>query len=641
MTGSLAAIGLFVLAVVLGCGAGRPLLRGVSAVSRWETALFQIPLGLGAISLAILAAGWSGHVQPIVLWAVAGAMAAAGVGISLRIAKGVRVVEVAQPALVGALSWMAPVSLVVLGLMALVGALAPPSGWEWDSLSYQLAAPKAWVLAGRIHYLPYDHHSNFPFTWNMLYLWMLSSGSVAAAKLFHWMCGLLLCGLVAVFARRHLRDGRLVAPTAALSFATLPIVVWESTTAYVDLATALFTWMSIHALVNAASDVESGREGWAGSLRWLVVSGVSMGFALGTKMTCLVFLAMGFAGIVLWQPVVRRRFEMRSLAHAMAWAGLALAVGAVWYVKTWIWTGNPVYPFFWSLFGGKFWNAENAAKYAADQASFGFGKGMAQLASAPWDITMERSLVPPGRGWVFTEYVDFGLSPFLLAFLIPLPFLLRRRDPAVVVTVLFGAGVLLSWFVLMQQTRYLLPALPGLAVAAAAAWAQANAPVRKAGTVLLGFCAIWAVVRAFDIAGSAWGVVTGAEPQDRYLARRLGPVATAQRWINENSPKDAKVLLVDEPRGFYLDRPYAWAEPNHAAGLFGWDRYASSSEMARDMTRRGYGWVLFNRANAPQDPTRVPEPWRALFYDAIASGELAPVSEFGPVVVLAFREAVP
>jgi hypothetical protein len=631
-------IGLFVLATALGLAAGRPLVRSLSAASAWERWLFQIPLGLGVLAYVVLAAGWSGFVRAPVFWGLAAAVAAIAWGISLRIPKGKSVEPLGQRQLVGALSWMAPVAFVAIGALTLIGALAPPAGWEWDSLSYQLAAPKAWVLAGRIHYLPYDHHSNFPFTWNMLYLWMLASGSIAAAKLFHWLCGLLLCAMVAVFARRHLKDGHSVGLAASLAFVSLPLVVWESTTAYVDLATALFTWMSVHALVNAADDVQAGREGWAGSLRWLMVSAVSMGFALGTKMTCLVFLAMGFVGIVLWQPVLYRRFDKRSLSHAIAWASLATAVGSVWYVKTWIWTGNPVYPFFWSIFGGKFWNAENAARYAADQAAFGFGKGIPQAFFAPWDLTMERSLVPPGRGWVFTEYVDFGLSPFLVAFLAPLLLLWRRREPAVGILVLFGLGVLASWFVLMQQTRYLLPALPGFALAAAAAWAQASPLVRRFGLGLLGVCCLWAVVRGFDIAMPAWAVVTGGESEDRYLGRRLGPISTAQQWVNNETPADSKVLLVDEPRGFWLDRPYAWAEPNHAAGLFGWETFADSADMSREMRRRGYDWVIWNRANAPQDPSQTPERWRSLFYDAMSSGELAPAAEFGPALVLRFRQ---
>jgi hypothetical protein len=204
--------------------------------------------------------------------------------------------------------------------------------------------------------------------------------------------------------------------------------------------------------------------------------------------------------------------------------------------------------------------------------------------------------------------------------------------------VLFGLGVLASWFVLMQQTRYLLPALPGFALAAAAAWAQASPLVRRFGLGLLGVCCLWAVVRGFDIAMPAWAVVTGGESEDRYLGRRLGPISTAQQWVNNETPADSKVLLVDEPRGFWLDRPYAWAEPNHAAGLFGWETFADSADMSREMRRRGYDWVIWNRANAPQDPSQTPERWRSLFYDAMSSGELAPAAEFGPALVLRFRQ---
>jgi 4-amino-4-deoxy-L-arabinose transferase-like glycosyltransferase len=102
-----------------------------------------------------------------------------------------------------------------------------------------------------------------------------------------------------------------------------------------------------------------------------------MGLALGTKHTVLGFWGLLLAGILGWHLVTTRRWAKEALPHAALWSGLSLAIAAPWYVKSWLYTGNPVYPFFFGLFGGRYWNAENAVQYAQDQAQFGIGKDAA------------------------------------------------------------------------------------------------------------------------------------------------------------------------------------------------------------------------------------------------------------------------
>ncbi|MFM7322085.1 MAG: hypothetical protein ACKO5K_11255 [Armatimonadota bacterium] len=641
MTESVVALALLLALAGLGAAAGFPLVARLPGTSRAEQLLFGVPLGLGAIAYAVLAIGWSGHARSLALWIGACVVAAAGLLWQLR---GGRLATANEPpararSLVPRWWSMGAVALLALcGCVTLIGALAPPAGWEWDSLSYHLAAPKVWLRHGRIHYLPYDHHSNFPFTWNMLYLLMLSTGKVGAAKLVHWLCAPWLAAAVWVFARRHCPSTPAAGPLAAVIVGTAPIVLWESTTAYVDLATALFVWLSVHALVNAGDEVSAGRSGWSGSLRWLAISSVAMGFALGTKMTCLAFIALGWVGIVLWHPIERGGWRRESLAHATGWATGALALGAVWYVKTWAWTGNPVYPFLYSVFGGKYWDAANAAKYAADQAAFGLGKDPASLLLAPWRATQEMGLITAARPFVFTEYVAYGLPPILLCVGVGSLLLGLRPRRELFAVLAFSFGVSAVWFFMMQQTRYLIPALPGFALVAAVLLLEAPRWFRGAGLAAVAVGAVWGLGKATEIAMPAWPVVNGSMSVDRYLARKMGPIATAERWINGNTPVDAKVALFDEPRGFWLDRDYAWAEPNHAAGLFGWERFADAEEFTRAFSERGYRWVLWNRANAPEAST---DRWRILLDDAIREGRLVPAAEFGPAIVLSMSEATP
>src|SRR5207244_3620128 len=66
-----------------------------------------------------------------------------------------------------------------------------------------------------------------------------------------------------------------------------------------------------------------------------------------------------------------------------------VVVASPWYVKSYLWTNNPVYPFLYRLFPhSKYWNERADEGYRAEQASFGRGHGVRALLDLPWDVTM-------------------------------------------------------------------------------------------------------------------------------------------------------------------------------------------------------------------------------------------------------------
>ena len=107
---------------------------------------------------------------------------------------------------------LAPVVIAIAALFALVSVLAPSDASDWDTLAYHLAVPKLWIQAGRIEFIPSIHHSNFPFTIDLLYVWGLQWGGESGAKAFqlaYLLIGALLIvrGLAllytTLFARSH------------------------------------------------------------------------------------------------------------------------------------------------------------------------------------------------------------------------------------------------------------------------------------------------------------------------------------------------------------------------------------------------------------------------------------------------------
>src|SRR5438445_4562115 len=256
----------FAVVLLAAAGCGMALLRALRAESDSPAEQFVMgaAVGLGLLAYAILAVGLLGYLRLPVLLALVLIVGAAG---ARDLATWARVVA-QRP---GEKQRGDPIATALLAYClfvaagTLVGALAPPSGDDWDSLAYHLAAPKIYLAHGRIGFIPYDSHTNFPFTMEMLYTLGLAYGGAAGAKLFHWGTGWLTALGIAAFCRRlfpvahrSLSMPPWAPPLAAALFPSIPQVQWEATTAYIDLGTTLYQFLALVALVYAVTGQPAG-----------------------------------------------------------------------------------------------------------------------------------------------------------------------------------------------------------------------------------------------------------------------------------------------------------------------------------------------------------------------------------------------
>ncbi len=554
----------------------------------------------------------------------------------------------------------------VLAACTLIAALAPPGGSEWDALSYHLTVPGTYLREGRVFYIPYDHHSNFPFLLQMLYTLMLGVKSVGGAKLCHWLCGVLLVLSVYTFARRQHpgADGKRIGQIAVLLVAASPIVLWEASIAYVDLATALFTWLSVYALVVALtppppspSEGRGGRpetgalavdavspdipilpplpsegEGGGGvrATQAFFLSAVLMGFAIGTKWTVLGFWGIVLAGIVVADVLQNRRVSAALVKRFVLWAGVSLLLALPWLLRSYLYTGNPVYPYFYSIFGGRFWGEVNAAQYATDQATLGLGKDPLFLLLAPYLM----NVAPTASE--FNEY-PFGLSFALVPLLLAAPFKPGKWSRTSIALAFFAVFGYVFWFFLVQGTRYIVPILPVLAFLAAESflgiWNAGKGFARYVGAAMLAASGVWGMYFAANVfAVPAIRVVLGAQSRSEYVASTqwMGTILPASEWINANTPKNSKVALFDVVFGFYIDRPILWANPNHSGTLLPWDDYRNADDWLSDFKRRGYTYLLTDDATTnliKSDSSAMNQSWRTYLPEAVASGKVEVVFE--------------
>ena len=232
MTESLISLLCLASLICLSYAIGSVLLRSLGFWTGFaEKIVFSVPIGAGCVSYFLLACGLLREFRPPLFYALLGAGLLASPLLIRDVVRGRRAPTepVNTPLPIVAVSVAV---LSIIGLCTLISALAPPT--QWDALSYHLAGPKTYLRAGRIFYIPYDHHTNFPFTLQMLYVLMLGVGSVGGAQLCHWLCGALLTASVYTFVVRHFAPsgrGNSIGLIAAVIVASTPMDLWEATVA--------------------------------------------------------------------------------------------------------------------------------------------------------------------------------------------------------------------------------------------------------------------------------------------------------------------------------------------------------------------------------------------------------------------------
>lgn len=581
-------------------------LPGMAGASRLERGLVAFALGLGLLAYGMLALGLLGGLYASWAFVLLLVLTALGGRSHVRMARALRA-RLRRGVHLPAWGWGIAGVFLAFALTSAVGVLTLPTPLEWDSLAYHLADPKIYIQAHRISYLPWESHSNFAFTTEMWYTLGLLWGSVPLAKCFHFACGVGTCLTLYALGRRYLTPG--VGVVAALLFASTPLVFWEAGTAYADLATTFFATLTLLAVVNAVSALPAptAAEGYRAvdghpappsPLRrpWLAVSAVLMGLTLSTKATALTTLGLLALGLLV--ALARREGMGRASPAAALWVGLALLVGAPWYVKSAVYThGNPVFPFYYTLFGGQYWNAAAAAAYDQSNAAFGMGRAPISLLLLPWNLTM--ALLPGHSPAVPLPFNNFAtplmtLSPVLLAALF-FPAFGRGTPPIIRTFGVYALGAALLWFATAQHVRYLLPVLPVLCLLTAwvlAAVLNARWGSGYALTALLSVSLLFSLWVAGQLVAGQAPAALGLVSARDYLTRR-DPVYPALEFINTHLPPQAKLVFYGNPLGFYCDRPYLWGEAGHSA-FVPYASFRSAEDLRRWLAAHGVTHILVN-----------------------------------------------
>lgn len=407
--------------------------------------------------------------------------------------------------------------IIFLGIQIFInflGAISPEL--SFDALWYHLTPAKLYVEHHQIFSFPgrLMWPANLPHLTEMYYTVALLFSNEILAKLIHFTFGLL--GMLAMFGllRRYLSLRFTL--LGVLTFYTMLIVGWQSTTAYVDLARTFFEILALDLFLRWH---ETKKESW------LWESAVMVGLAISTKILALG--SLGVFGILILLLGIEGKAG--KLGRVGKFTALSLLIVSPWFIFS-----------------------------SGQQASSGFSL-------LPNIINSLRNFVTaPFFLWQATLKPDDIISPIYLIFLPLVLIYIRKQSSSIKIAALY---FLFNLFLIPQQSnRYLLPYLPALTLVIFS--------VLEKEKIKFGWVVLLVIFAASLNTGSRvlatrkfLPYLLGKTSKSEFLSNRLnffyGNFYDVDGWFAQNIKNDDLVLVYGIHNLYYVNFPFvheSWAK---------------------------------------------------------------------------------
>ncbi len=436
---------------------------------------------------------------------------------------GFRILRKALPLPNNYLEKIAASGILVLLLAAFALSLTPEI--SKDALIYHLAVPKLYLKHHGFFFIPGNIYSNLPFQAEMLYIiGLLLKGDTLAKGINFMALPVILLGMKEVSSRIIKNDFPFV---SMFIFIMLPTAFYLSHVAYADLYSALYVLAALYLFLQWQQNPDYSK---------IILSAYFVGLAVSTKYSCILLPLLVFLGILV--KFLDSRDSKVPVLMLMLFFAITITTGAPFYLKSFLLTGNPIYPFFFDIFGGRGLDPKLADLYAGIYKYMGMGRDWLDFVLLPWNISFNAKM----------ESINFDgfISPiFLLLF--PLLFWLKKPDTSLKTLYLFSSICFIFWATSSQDIRYMIHILPIFAVLSGVALTEFSRQ-RYIMIYTITVTGICTVINSYLIMGdfikiAPFRVISGIESRDEFMLRNIS-VYKIYSFANRNLPIDAKVFLV-------------------------------------------------------------------------------------------------
>ncbi len=509
--------------------------------------------------------------------------------------------------------------IVIASLFIMV--LTPEIGK--DALSYHLAVPKLYLINHGFYFIEGNIFANYPLFGEMLYLLGLFLHNDILAKGIHFLFLIATLAGINALISMTLED-RSFFNLSALVFVTIPSVFIVSHVANNDLIVTYYAFGAVLSFINWSKAMQK---------KWLILSGLFTGLAIACKYTSLLLPFMGVLGI-LWAGRNQKLAASEAFGCLFIYLLMLIVSGCPFYIKNFLETGNPVYPFLYSLFSGTGWDVQQARYYDLFLHNLGMGREFVDYLILPWNLSINAQ--PDSARF------DGIIGPI---FLVMLPFALGMRNTCteLKIIIIYCTASFVFWALSVQQVRYLFHILPFMAVILGVAFAyyqKMNKGIFIMFFALISGCLIfnlYHIVKDFTHV-KPWAFVAGKEERGKFIGRNIPSYAIAD-YVNNNLPLNSRIFLIYMRNfGFLYDRAYfsdSMFESYTIQKIL--SRSHSPDDVHRQMKQKKFSHILYDSRYVTGDYSSFSGNEKNLFLK-YEKEYLLPVKAVGPYRLLSIRE---
>ena len=414
-----------------------------------------------------------------------------------------------------------------------------------DSLAAYLIVPKLYIENHSIYNIEWVHlWGHLPLNVQMLSgLGILLHSDILSQLINGWLTGLLSAFAIYVLARNFVN--RKIAFISAVIFYTMPALSWLIYSTKIDLGYTVFE-LAFWVLFVKWIKVKDRRV--------LYISAIFLGFAIGSKYHSLIALTFATITALAILFINKKKFKY-ILFTLLIFVLIALAIGSPSYIKNYIYTQDPVYPFITNPNTG---SHEEINQYHGVLDYFRF----------QYNMIFEKDYILVSKPMMDKP---IGFLPILF---LPFLFFVKKRNKKnrISLIVMVGYYFFLSFIIyksVFPYPRHFLPAIGLLTVINSVGIKKAFTLINRKIMYLVLILSIFSLVFIYHI---GWGPTrfSRLKLQINYISGQISKTEYLKQTIYKKffhmnydmvqyvktMPEDTRIMTLDYGIGYYVPRPF-------------------------------------------------------------------------------------
>lgn len=430
-------------------------------------------------------------------------------------------------------------------LINLLTTFAPV--FEWDSVAYHLAFASDYKRHHSLIVQPSLIYTFMPQGMTLIYtigeLFYPGTLAVLIAYFFN------VFGALGIYSIINKKNSEVSALISSLIFLSIPVITERLNQPHVDLS---LTFIFICSTIIFLKYIEEKNK--KTKIYLIFILSLLTGISLFIKFTAFFLFPSFLIGFIFDKLIYKRNHPYN---HIFILVVISFILASPWLIRSYTYSGNPVYPYAYNLFGGKYLGSHLTDVYSKYHVIYSLDRNLKNTLFVLWNMTFKN------------ESFDsmFGISPWFITIIPLILFFYKdmKNFREWVLLFIISSAIMIIIFLIAPNMRYFFPALAlmsilvGMIIDILIKQRILKWVILTTLTISLLFnFALWYGINSKNINF----LVTSQTKDEYHSALKNNDPYVAMEWVNKNTPKYSKILLVRELRGYYLDRDYLHNNPS-------------------------------------------------------------------------------